>query len=201
MGKAKFYIDVIKEYLEIEALLGQMFKEIDYCMPNCIKKEESKIISLDGKKIPGIVGCCFKDFSNDNYDSGIVSRIDKERIEIYGEPNTNDICGYHTDSGCILKTHKPVKCVVYICPHMVYDILIKYNIEYDREATFNFLKDTLNENINAEDVEDFKERISDNIARIKAINEKIETYRAENHEITDGTILKLLERERQSKLR
>ncbi|MFP4111737.1 MAG: hypothetical protein ACLFPQ_04900 [Candidatus Woesearchaeota archaeon] len=100
----------LRNYLKLESLLSEFFTAADYCINECISKEKGKTSQPKG------IGCCNGNF----YLSGSehIRELEKERISIYGFPDMEDKqeeCRYHSEKGCMLKTHKSPLCITFSC--------------------------------------------------------------------------------------
>lgn len=121
----------IRDYLECEKLINQFFSALNYCMPNCIRKKESKYTLISPVSVPGFLGCCNKDGEamDISKHSKVVALLARLRIEKYGSGIPNLVsCHYHTKKGCVLETHKPPICVSYCCSPMEKHIHRKFDL-------------------------------------------------------------------------
>ena len=139
--KAKDFERCMQKYLELEALLHQFFNQVNYCKTECIHLEDVGARNTSHNRFN--VGCCdgnafLSDFRNH-------MPLHEKRIELYGEPKDNGIerCGYHAEEGCILKTHKPVLCLAYICPEFEEHLKLQFNIRYNYSEIKRSLSDIL----------------------------------------------------------
>ncbi len=137
----------LNNYLKTESLLRSFFDSFNYCS-SCPRKENL---------------CCKDDNYNYEYReiSDILDYMHKMRIEFYGPPleNTGG-CGYLSQDGCVLKTHKNPICILWTCKdfqkHMFregvrYDLIFMNRLE---KSLINVLKGDLF----GQDFEDFYSR-------------------------------------------
>lgn len=164
---------IIQQYLEIEDLLNQFFEKVGFCQ-ECVSGEVSKYSneSYNTGKIPGKFGCCTKDeshFSEFDKDPRIWKQFLEQRKELYGEPkeNGNEICKYHTEEGCILKTHKSPICLGYTCKDMDFylhgNCKVLFSFDMDNgiySFPQQFLKDIIRGGTSENEIERAKRQIN-----------------------------------------
>jgi len=160
---------ILKNYLEIEVLLNEFFKEVNYCVPNCITQKNS----LDFSYISGSIGCCDKNYYEIFNNFKLFEFLENERIKLYGKPKPNtQYCGYHTESGCILNSHKNPLCLLYVCSSFknylesVHDIQITNVIPQTVMSLLNF-------NSNLYRVNNIKELLKTYIDTVKTNNAEL----------------------------
>ena len=69
--------------------------------------------------------------------------------------------------GCVLKDHKGIACITYICtPYKEY-LKKKYNIDYDYYEIRDFIEDVFIGNVSDYKVEEFKEKVEEWVEKVK----------------------------------
>lgn len=149
----------LEEYLVLEKKLSEFFKAIKYCGNKCIGDNLSPVF------------CCKE---NDFYfeDIGVDEYIDLyiEREKIYGFPQLkeNDECRYHTNTGCVLKTHKSPVCIAWLCGE--YRLRVDYYINYNRTKMRKSLQKVLLDELNPKQLKRLHVKIDGYIAKVKLVN-------------------------------
>jgi len=121
------------KYLEIEKILNEFFRELNYCLIHCIQKEQKP-----DRRSP-IIGCCKdKYYKNHDIEHPAFELLKKEREQRYGKPENIEIsgktglCEYHTREGCRLKSHKSPICLSFLCREAIDFLREQYQLfEYD----------------------------------------------------------------------
>lgn len=165
----------LSDYLECEKLLNNLFKEADFCFPNCISQpvglhRERMDMPGDPTEFPGEIGCCpYNYFHRHNYPEIMDwSLLEKQRVERYREPLNHDSgCGYHSADGCVLKTHKSPICLAYICTPFSYYLSETYNIRYAHREVEEKLEMILVDRESAHGTQRFKQWLGAAIKRIQ----------------------------------
>ncbi len=137
----------LDDYLGCEALLRKFFDTVGACS-SC--------------RIRGYTHCC--DGKWYLIDSNKLLDIERERS--YGEPKTDDMCGYHTEKGCLLKTHKSPVCISYVCDFFK-KFLFSKDVDYNGLRIRRFLKKVLSGKAEEREIFEFKEKISDYISKVR----------------------------------
>ncbi len=163
---------ILKQYLECEELLTKFFNKINFCKKYCISQK----ISMFSPFARGDLGCCLGEFYRltGKLMPKEFSILDKARIKKYGKPKNNEEpimgfekpCSYHTSKGCILKDHKGLACVAYICKPYQDHIKQKYSIDYDYDEIRDFLEDIFLESVDDDKLEQFKVKVNEWIEKI-----------------------------------
>ncbi|MDD5418065.1 MAG: hypothetical protein PHW96_04245 [Candidatus Nanoarchaeia archaeon] len=152
----------LKSYLECESILNQVFERINYCAENCrlMKEKDTNI------------GCCgnmfdFYEYFNGEDKSPRLAFLVKDRIKIYGKPNkTEDKCGYHSDSGCILKSHKSPICVTHCCSELKKYMGNKYSVIYHEDYISDCFAKIVIGDFDNEFIEKFKKELEDILGEV-----------------------------------
>ena len=162
----------LKKYLECEILLQKFFEKINYCKNNCTNQTTSKF----SKHVRGNVGCCLHNFYNftKKLNQKQLSILNKARIKKYGLPENKEPriqglekpCEYHTSKGCILKDHKGLSCISFICKPYQDHLKEKYNIDYDYDEIRDFLEDILLDKIDDNQLIEFRSMVNNWIEKI-----------------------------------
>ncbi len=154
-------------YLACEEMLNSFFGKVNFCTENCLSKPIGMYrvkmeMPGDPTKFPGNIGCCPRDyFRFGNYpDIEDRSLLERKREEKYGLPNENKAsCGYHTQEGCALKTHKSPICIAYLCEDLVQHLDKKYGIDYSPSEIEKNLELIVAGRQSSKKIKDFKELI------------------------------------------
>jgi len=173
----------LKQYLEIESLLNKLFDLIKYCEIHCTNQKISKF----SKYAKGQYGCClgeFYRFTGKLIDKEL-SVLNKARIKKYGLPKNNEdpilgfekACSYHTQNGCILKDHKGIACISYVCVGYKDFLKETYDIDYDYDEIRDFIEDIFLSKVDDHKLRIFKEKIICFIDKVKKVDSKIDSKR------------------------
>ena len=156
---------ILQKYLEIESLLQKLFNQVNFCTTHCINKPISKF----SKFARGDIGCCLGEFYR--FAGKVMPKeldiLNKSRTEKYGKPQNNEDpimgfekpCSYHTKKGCILKDHKGIACITYICTPYKEHLKKKYNIDYDYYEVRDFVESVFIGEVNEHKLEEFKNKV------------------------------------------
>ncbi|MGM5482301.1 MAG: hypothetical protein ACQESF_02455 [Nanobdellota archaeon] len=155
---------IMEKYLGLEEKMKTLFENLDFCMENCI----SKTSSLMNSNIPGFIGCCNMNYHIfDNHDN-IVKEFFLQRNKLYGLVEPAKVfkegemeyseCCYHSDDGCILKTHKSPTCISYIC-ETFRNYMKSKGISYNSFYVNKRLDELLSARSSKEDIKDFSNTI------------------------------------------
>lgn len=106
----------LNRFLEMEEILNRFFERFDFCLTGCVLPELKR---TGGEPF---AACC-KDKYYKVYDleHPAYDLLRDARESLYGKPDeikeTSLIspCEYHTNTGCLLKTHKSPICLAFMC--------------------------------------------------------------------------------------
>ncbi|MBD3355068.1 hypothetical protein GF361_03725 [Candidatus Woesearchaeota archaeon] len=153
----------VETYLEVESVLNDFFKELDFCYENCLTQEESLFLS----DLPGHIGCC----SYNQHDQAVFpfkEILDTKRDEKYPKPEINyEACDYHTMDGCLLGDHKPPACITYVCPKFRTYLSNRFDIIYDNDHLNELFKGILSGKTEQKEISRFKSEFNYYIEKIK----------------------------------
>ena len=161
--------ETLNNYLELEKILNEFLNVFNFCLPCCIEIEKTKHNALE-------VAACCKDkyYKRFDVDHPAFDLLKKERESIYGRPediqNSSKIspCEYHTQNGCILKTHKSPVCIGFMCRPSIDVLRTKYDIiEYDYLGMYYALEWQLTGDLSEKQYQDFKQTCIDITEKLK----------------------------------
>lgn len=164
----------INLYLQFEERLNQLFTKINFCIPNCVSKPGSLYsIAIQGE-VDGNLGCCIKqahDYGARTIPTEIFAEFIFQRIKKYGPPKKSiGVCGYHTDTGCKLKTHKPPVCVAYTCPSLHFELEDKFGIHMRWDFVAQELEAIIAGQIELKELKQFDKQLDEWIKIVKTFN-------------------------------
>jgi hypothetical protein len=111
------------------------------------------------------VGCCYGNYFELNPNSDATKLLIEEREKKYGVPNfrKNSMhrCAYHTNDGCVLKTHKSPICLAYICRSRKESIKKTFNVDYNCEPARQLLDSVLMGRLSQKEIRTFKLKIEE----------------------------------------
>jgi len=168
----------LKDYLECEEFINDLFSRANFCVPNCISKpiglyRERSEMPGDPTQFSGHIGCCpYNMFDSTNYpEISDHSVLDAQRVEKYSiQKKQKGACDYHSSSGCQLKTHKSPICVSWICDEFVQYLAEQKGINYPRRIIEEKLELILAGKESKKSVFEFKRKLKSMNTKIKVIN-------------------------------
>lgn len=129
----------LARYLEIETLLNEFYTYFDYCAAVCVPK----LLAASGGA--PIAACC-KDryYKVYDLDHPAFDLLRSGREALFGTPEEQQnsssisICEYHTDTGCVLRTHKSPICLSFMCRPSIESMRERYGIYTYDYLGFNY---------------------------------------------------------------
>ena len=162
----------LKRYLEMEKILNRFFELFDYCLTDCVRPH----LRQNGNK--PFAACC-KDRYHTVYDieAPAYDLLREARYALYGRPesvqNSSLIspCEYHTDTGCLLSTHKSPICLAFMCRKSIDALREKHGIFTYDYLGFNYaLEWILTGDMKGDAYLEFKESCLEMVKTMEAIN-------------------------------
>lgn len=129
----------LSRYLEIETILNRFFELYDFCLKQCVLPE----LARNGNQ-PFAACCKDKYYKIYDLDHPSFSLLRKERERLYGKPeevkgsSLVSPCEYHTDTGCVLATHKSPICLAFMCRKSIDTLREDYGIYTYDYLGFNY---------------------------------------------------------------
>ncbi len=166
----------IETYLELEALLLQIYEQVDYCIPNCIETEQTS-----GAADQVAYGCCIRNYVNPDqdeleefYESSIesIELLNRAREEEHGNiynpslyQEAEGYCDCHTAEGCILPNYKPPICVAFTCQQFDTYVRNEFGIDLpNHEERMEILMSVLDGTIDPKEYDTFKSQLEEIVA-------------------------------------
>jgi hypothetical protein len=170
--------ECLEHYLELESLFSELFEKVNFCVPNCISKEQSLYFDEKIEKVRGDVGCCNENHCQSKKYLVHNDLLEEKRLEKYGSPKNKEKpykknkvpCRHHTENGCELKDLKSPVCIAYACIPLTDHLWDKYKIPYGYKTFRENIVNVLNSKMSINRIEHFKTYMRKEIKKVDEIN-------------------------------
>ncbi|MCG8472958.1 MAG: hypothetical protein MI742_14050 [Desulfobacterales bacterium] len=160
----------LNHYLEMEEILNRFFTLFDYCLKDCVLPE----LHRNGNQ-PFAACCKNRYYKIYDLDEPAFHLLRQEREALYGTPeevkdsSLVSPCEYHTNTGCLLPTHKSPICLAFMCRKSIDALRETYGIYTYDYLGFNYaLEWILTGDMTETQYHEFKESCLEMIAILKA---------------------------------